>query len=233
MHLTTPRSPFARSFQPLLLALERREVPSATAAITGGKLAIHADNAGDYITIRDDGKGDVTASLKSATGTTTIKGSHISQISVLGGDGTDTVNFGLTGNMLTALELDMDLGAGNDHAYMDFYAGISNTALNVDVHGGAGNDSVESIYGLMNNAKVAYHAALGDGADSSSVTLFQGLSGKSTASFDVAGETGADRLDFNVMGKIAAPSTLNLHAENSQDANDRVTMRYRGELDGR
>lgn len=220
------------TFQPRLVALEGREVPSATATVLGNKLTIQADSTGSMISIRDDGLGNVTATVQSSTGTVTAKGAHISQIAVNGSAANDTVVFALNGTLKTALEMDLDLGAGNDHAYMDFYRGVANSALNVNVNAGAGNDSVESIYGTMTNAAVSYKASLGTGNDGSNVTLFNGLSGNSKATFDVAGETGADRVDFNVMGKIDAAAAATLHAENSTDANDRVTIRYRGELDG-
>ncbi|MFL5338806.1 MAG: hypothetical protein ACJ8F7_01450 [Gemmataceae bacterium] len=220
------------TFQPRLVALEGREVPSATATVLGNKLAIQADNAGSVISITDDGLGHVSASVTSAGGTVSTKGSNVTQIAVTGGEGNDRVYFALAGTLKTALKMDMDLGAGNDHASMDFYRGISNSAVNVNVRAGVGNDSVESIYGTMTDAAVSYKASLGTGNDASSVTLFNGLSGNSKATFDVAGDTGADRVDFNVMGKIDAAAALKLHAENSTDANDRVTIRYRGELDG-
>ncbi len=220
-------------FRPQLLALENRSVPSASIAMLAGKMSIQADGIASFISVRDNGKGNVTASVKSAHGIVSAKGSHIGQIAILGGAGSDTVDFRLNGALQSPLELDMNLGAGNDRAYMDFYPGIVGTSLKVDLHGGAGRDSVEALFGNMTNANVSYRAALGDGADTSDVDLFSGASGHTKATFDVAGDSGADHVNFIAAGKIDSAAQVTFRAEHESDANDRLTVRYRGELDGR
>src|SRR5205085_1648330 len=132
------------SFKPQLHACEERAVPSASVAVIGHRLAIHSDNMASLITVRDDGQGHVGASIKSAAGIISASGSNINEIDIVGGTAKDNVDFRTTGALITALTLDMDLGAGNDRAYMDFYRGVSAAPLNVDIHGDSGSDSVEA-----------------------------------------------------------------------------------------
>jgi len=88
-------------------------------------------------------------------------------------------------------------------------------------------------FGTVSDANVNLHATLGTGADNLSVIMFSGLSGKSHLAMDLAGNTGADRVDLNLMGKIDTAATLDIHAANTPDANDRFIVRYKGELDGK
>jgi hypothetical protein len=220
------------SFQPTLTLLEGRALPSATATILGSKLDITCDDAGSMVQIRDNGKGAVTAVVKSAGGSVSAAGAGITDIAVHGGPGNDIVDFRTTANLVTALHLHEDLGAGNDYSFMDLYRGVSGGPLNIEVNGGTGADAVLAEFGTINNAPVNFHAALGDGADSCNVVLFNGVSGHSTVNMNVAGQSGPDRVDYNVMGKIDAAAKLNIHADNTTTANDRLIVRYRGELDG-
>ena len=220
------------TFRPQLLALDNRSVPSASIVAIGNTLSIRADNIASFISIRDDGKGDINATVKSANETVSSVNAHINRIAIVGSPGNDTVDFRLTAAMHSHLALDMNLGAGNDHAYMDFYAGIVDTSLSVKLLGGAGNDSVDAQFGKLTNASVDYRASLGDGADSSTVALFNGASGHTHANFDVAGNSGSDHVNFIATGTIDAAARVTFHAENQADANDRLTARYRGELDG-
>ena len=219
-------------FLPTLTILEGRALPSAAAAVLGAKLDITCDDAGSSVQIRTDGHGNVTAIVKSATGTVTAAGANVTDIAVHGKAGNDTVDFRTTGNLVHALNLHEDLGAGNDWSYLDLYRGVSGVPLNIDIDGGAGADSVVAHFGAINNAAVNVHAALGDGADNSTMVLFSGVSGTSTVNMNVAGQNGPDRVDYNLMGKIDATAALNIHADNTTTANDRLVVRYHGELDG-
>src|SRR5437868_6073712 len=59
-----PMNNTPHTFQPRLVALEGREVPSATATVLGNKLTIQADSTGSVISIRDDGLGNVAATVQ-------------------------------------------------------------------------------------------------------------------------------------------------------------------------
>lgn len=230
MHLNS-RTP--DRFQPTLTALEGRAVPSAAVTVIGSKLDITCDDAGSFIQIRDNGRGDVTVSVKSATGTLTAAGAGIADISVHGKAGNDTVDFRTTGNLLHALSLHEDLGAGNDYSYSDLYRGISGVPLVLDVNAGAGTDSVVTHFGTIDRAYVNVRAALGDGADYFTAVMFSGVGPRSVVNMGVAGQGGADRVDYNLMGKIDATSTVTIYADNTVTSNDRLITRYRGELDGK
>jgi hypothetical protein len=219
------------SFKPELSVLDQRTVPSASVSVAGSKMIIQADDLGGLVQIRDDGRGNVT--VGGPNGSALLgRGAGIKQIVVHGGDGNDVIDFRTTGMLRHMLELDMDLNSGNDRAYLDLYRGISGVPLNIDIEGGTGNDSVEAHFGTISNGYVTFNAALGEGNDSATIALFKGLSGNSQASFGLSGDSGADRFDLNIMGKIDAASMLNAHIENQADADDRVLVRYKGELDG-
>jgi hypothetical protein len=212
--------------------LEAREVP-ATVTLVGSQLQVTGDDAANAVVVVDDGHGDVTATI--TTGATVVSGGGkgVSKIVIRGNGGDDTLDYRLTATMLRAEDLDIDMGAGNDRVRMDLYRGISGVPLNLSVAGGAGNDSAEIRFGTINNANVNVHAALGAGADTFSLIMFSGLTGNSHMTVDAAGNGGADKVDMNLMGKIDAGATLDIHAANSADANDRLVVRYKGELDGK
>jgi len=230
MHLTS-RTP--DRFQPALTSLENRAVPSAAATIVGSKLDITCDDAGSFVQIRDNGQGAVTVYMKNATGVLTAAGSGINDIAVHGGAGNDTVDFRTTGNLIHALSLHEDLGAGNDYSYTDLYRGISGVPLVLDINAGAGTDSVVTQFGTIDRSYVSVHAALGDGADYFNAVMFSGVGPRSVVNMSVTGQGGADRVDYNLMGKIDATSSVTVYADNTATANDRLVARYRGELDGK
>jgi hypothetical protein len=219
-------------FKPELGVLERREVPSATVTVVGGKMEITGDGSANAVVIRDDGSGNVSATVVTGSTQVTRSASKVNQIVVhtLGGD--DSVSFQLTRNMLTALDLDVDVGAGNDRVAIDLYRGVSGVPLEIEIDGGVGYDSAQVQFGKINNANVTLDASLGQDSDSANVVFFDGVSGNSKIDANVSGDTGADRVDFNIMGKIDSAANLDIHASNSLDANDRLLLRYRGELDG-
>src|SRR5205085_6150977 len=98
---------------------------------------------------------------------------------------------------------------------------------------GSGADSANTQFAAIANAQVTGHFAMGDGADACTTVLFSGASGNSTVNLAVAGQTGADRVDDNLMGKIDAAANVTVRADNTTTANDRLVVRYKGELDGK
>src|SRR5438132_5087179 len=138
-------------FQPTVTAIESRALPSAAVAVIGSKLDITCDDAGSAVQVRDNGKGDVTVVVKSATGTVTASGTGITDVAVHGKAGNDSVDFRTTGNLIHALSLHEDLGAGNDYSYTDLYNGVSGVPLNIDLDGGVGADSGVVHFGQIKN----------------------------------------------------------------------------------
>src|SRR5262245_37535759 len=219
-------------FRPHVLTLEDRCVPSATATIAGSLMTIQADPSGGLIQIRTDGMGYVQVSAAGQS-TPLAKASNISKIVVNGGAGSDWIDFRNTGTLKHALDLDLNLAAGNDRAVIDLYRGISGVPVNIDVDGGDGSDWMQVQFGLIVNSQVSMHGGLGAGNDYASIVMFNGLSGHSQADFDIAGDAGADRVELNLMGKIDSTAVVNAHVENIPGADDRLLVRYRGELDGK
>ncbi len=213
--------------------LEERDAPAAGVALVGSRLEINGDDAANAIVVTDDGHGGVTATITTGGSVVSGGGKGVSKVVINAGGGNDSLDYRLTANRLNAEDLNIDMGAGNDHVRLDLYRGVSGVPLNLNLDLGAGNDSAEVLFGPVDNADVKVKAALGAGADSLTFVMFNGLSGKSHLALDVAGGGGADRVDVNVMGKIDAGSTLDVHAANTASADDRFVVRYKGELDGK
>ena len=123
----------ATNNHPLTLErLDARDLPSATISQAGAHLLITGDDSANAVVVRDDGHGHITASITSGGSTITTKAAGVSKvvINTLGGD--DSLDYRLTGNLLVAEELDVDLGAGNDRAYIDLYRGLSGVPYDLE-----------------------------------------------------------------------------------------------------
>jgi hypothetical protein len=212
--------------------LEGRDAPAAGVVLVGSRLDINGDDMANNIVITDDGHGGVSATITTGKSVVIGGGKGVSKVVIHAGGGDDSVDYRLTGNRLNAEELNVDLGAGNDRLRMDLFKGVTGVPLNLTLDAGAGNDSAEILFGPVNNADVKVKASLGAGSDTFTFVMFSGLTGKSHMNLDINGGGGADRVDTDLMGKIDAGSTLDVHAANTASADDRLVVRYKGELDG-
>lgn len=218
---------------PRVEALEQRWCPSAASiTVQGHTLLVKGDALADLITIRDDGNGDVSASVMSTAGKVTGGGSGITNIVVDGGKGSDTVDFALTNTLATNLDLDVHLGAGNDQANLNFADGVRGSHVNVDVDGGKGNDQVSAGLGDVTDSYVHFKGCLGRGADSFAMALQGDVTGGSRVGVHVNGGKGADSLHVDATGlNIGADSKVYVKLNGGLGA-DNLGVTYDGILKG-
>ncbi len=153
----------------------------------------------------------------------------ISRIVVRSMNGDDFVDFRLTGALTQALELQIDLGDGNDTANLDFTAGIA-APLKTTLYGGAGADDVSEAFGDA-SAKISARTRLGSG-DDSLLALFSGTLSGSNFMFDANGNSGDDIMLFDGSDlNIASGTTLDLRLYEGAGAGE-ISVDYQGQLDG-
>jgi len=234
MHFATRSSvrPLSRSFKPLLEILEGRALLSAAITIVGHEMDIQADNAGSIISVTDDGSGTMNAWVKTGNQSINQMGHGINKLVIHGGAGNDHAYFQTKGTLLHALELDMDLGAGNDNADLNFDRGISGAPVHLNLGAGMGLDSMDLTFGNIANSEVDVTGNLGHKHDTFHSVLFGGLSGNSVLNYNLQGNGAANLVDLDLRGKIDATAALNVLDQNTPSANDRLKIRYHGELDG-
>jgi len=175
------RNHLSDSFIPRLESLENRWCPSCTVSVNGGVMRIIGDSGANAVTVTHDGAGNVTATCDSAAGS----GSNIKKIIIDTKGGDDTVNLSVTGNLTTRLDLDLNLGAGNDTANLKFAAISTRLKLRADL--GAGNDvlGVNLDQEIRPGAKVDLDVKGSDGADTWNLSANEVRSGAELkASFD-------------------------------------------------
>src|SRR5260370_3087351 len=179
-------------FVPQLEALEDRNCPSFI-GVRGNTLLIIGDPTADTVSITDSGNGTITGTIdgQSATGTTI---NHV-VVHTRGGD--DTLTYTLTNPLTSPLHLQIDMGAGNDTATLDFSPGITDTRLKVDFTGGKGDDTLTSKFGTITASTVNFRSDLGEGDVTVDNTLLGHIVGDSAVRFLVVGGPGADTLGFH------------------------------------
>jgi len=146
---------------PRLEGLENRWCPSCTVTVNGGVMRITGDGGANTVTVTHDGAGNVTATCDTASGT----GSNIRKILIDTKGGNDTVNLSVTGDLTTRLDLDLNLGSGNDNADLNFAAISGRLNLKADL--GSGNDLIDVNLDqeLRAGAEVDMDVRGGDGTD--------------------------------------------------------------------
>jgi hypothetical protein len=187
-------------FQPAIEILEGRSLMSAGITIVGHEMDITAGTPGSTISVTDNGAGAVSAWMKTGSQTISQVGQGISKVVIHGGDGNDIIYFQDSGVLKSALELDIDTGAGSDHEYLNFQRGISGAPVALNLAAGSGADSVDLSFGNIQNSKVNVKANLHSSSDIFSSVVFYGLSGNSMLNYNIQGNGMADRVVLNFMG---------------------------------
>ena len=131
------RKQLTRSFLPRVESLENRLCLDCAIAADDGKLTIEGDDAANTVSVTHDGAGNVVVVCD---GEPALNFSGIKEIEIDTGGGDDSVNLTVTGELKKQLEIDMDLGDGNDTSSMLFGAIAAKLALEADL--GAGNDTL-------------------------------------------------------------------------------------------
>jgi hypothetical protein len=223
----------ANPFVPRLEALEDRCCPSASIVIQGHTMIIHGSDAADIITVRDDGHGAVTASVQSPSGLTKGQGSDIRAIAIYGGKGGDKVDFALTGQLVTNLNLAVHLGKGGDTASLDFGAGINADDVDVDVDGGSGNDLVTAKVGNVTGSNLSFADCLGAGADMLDLTLQGKVTGHSHVKVTGNAGTGNDSEQVHATGLDIGDDSTVAVTLNGGKGSDNLGLTYDGVLRGK
>jgi hypothetical protein len=143
--------PRVTPFVPRLEALEDRNLLSCSVVANMGTLTITGDNAGNFVTIKDNGTG-TPGNIKvvcDGVPTNVVPAVHAIKVTTLGGN--DTVRYFLTGNLQAGVSrlVYVDLGSGND-GFVSYFSGggkmLSKSRLGVYARGGTGSDSLNMRY---------------------------------------------------------------------------------------
>jgi hypothetical protein len=223
---------------PVLETLEDRCCPTAPVSgfgivASGHTLTITGDNAAHLITINDNGQGSVFAQMTGPEGTVSRFARGIDTIRVITGDGNDSVNYALRGNLVQNLNLDIDLGNGNDRVDVSMLPAISSPRVAIDVQGGTGSDEVTTRFGQITDTVMTFRALLGQGSDIFNGYLHGDLLGSAVANFLVEGGQGSNSLSLHADGVRVDPAALLEVDLRGGSGNDMVAMTYDGELNGR
>jgi len=189
--------PRALLFQPHFEQLERRDCPAVDVSIFGSTMIIRGDAGDDFVTISDDGQGNVGATIINAGGNDTDSASNIRTIVVYGNDGDDVVNYNLTAALAQRRNLYFYLGNGNDEAYLNANAGLNGGDLYAVISGWNGNDRATSDFGLITNSRVNVFQYLHAGDDNAFLRLDDLILGSTVNSY-VDASAGNDQVDLSL-----------------------------------
>jgi hypothetical protein len=215
---------------PGLEALEDRCCPT-TLSMQGHTLLINGGPGNDVVTVRDDGVGDVVASVKSGGVTKTISAHGVQQVEIHTGDGNDRVSYQTTGVLKTSRMIDIVLGKGSDQVNLDFSRGATAPKLAVDLEGKAGADEVALKLGAVSNTNVNLTAHLGAGVDHLFALLNGNLSGAAQVLLKVSGGASYDGIVVEAQGAIGAAAKLGVDLAGAAGA-DTLHVDYVGQLNG-
>lgn len=176
----------SQMFVPRLETLDNRWCPSCTITVDDGTLTITGDDEANTLTVTHDGAGTVTVVCD---GGETVTEEDIERIVIDTGDGDDSLTFDVTAELTEALEVEVDLGAGNDTADLDFMA-ISD--------------------------QLQVRANLGEGDDLFDVNLDVELKTGADVGIDVRGREGADTFNLSV-NEVREDADLKAQFRGGQD----------------
>jgi len=191
-------------FVPGVESLEERWLPTVHFFALGGVLFVGGDNAGDRITIFDNGSSGVNNVLATAGRGTFIPGSAISRVQVKTGLGNDRVTYNLLGSLGTNVgrTVAVSLGAGNNTFVANVAGNLSTgSALALQVAGGPSADNF--VVNVANDISIGARATLsvaligGDGPDAMTVN-YRGQDTGTVAVF-TEGDAGADVINTQIV----------------------------------
>jgi len=227
-------------------ALEDRQLPAVTLTLlnNGTTLSIQGDAQGNWVNIdQNDAMDQLVVSCQQVADMPTavqlpvslFQSSTIKKIVVNLGAGDDVLNYQLDGqSMQWEKTLNVDMGAGNDSAYLEFrglmimplftsqslpiFQGTDPVVLpqgqpadllaplTIDVQGGAGDDMIQSSFGNIHQ-RVTYRAAGGAGNDTLYTEESGSIDSPSNVLFDQDGGAGNDKLWVDLGNQSLAVGT--------------------------
>lgn len=160
------------SFKPSMEGLEARWCPSATVGLQNGILTITGDDNANIVQIvQNDNQNKLTVIADGVQ--TDFASDQVLKVvaNLKGGDDLLTYQLGGGSDFKKAKDIQIDLGAGNDRANLDFASnGAGGQAeieknLNINVLGQAGNDQLDAFFGKVENVAVNLTGNMGFGDD--------------------------------------------------------------------
>jgi hypothetical protein len=204
----------------------------STLSVSGHILSITGDaSANSQISIRDDGHGDVTASVRAKGVTKSISAHGVSGIVVHTGNGDDSVSYSLTGKMTTSRSITIDLGSGQDAALLNFSKGVSASGLNVKVHDGSGTDRVAAIFGAIHNTHLNLTSSGGSDIDLFDARFDGAITGTANVVVNAQNGAGWNGIDIGFQSNIASTSHVAVNAVGGKNPGT-IHVNYQGQLDG-
>jgi hypothetical protein len=206
-------------FSPRVEPLERRLCLACTIDVEDDTLSILGDAADNNVVITHDGAGNVSVVCD---GEPAVLASGIKEIIVDTGDGNDVLTLDVTGELTSKLELNLDLGAGNDSADLDFATIAAKLEVEADL--GAGNDlfDVNLDQEILSRGKAQVDVDGGAGDDRWNLSANEiGSKAKLQASFE--GDDGNDILQAFLGDPMEAKAHVQISAEGGA-GNDTLTV---------
>lgn len=208
-----------RSFSPRVESLEGRLCLACTITADDNTLTIEGDDAANTVSVTHDGAGNVVVVCD---GEPALNFSGIKEIEIDTAGGDDSVNLTVTGELTKKLEIELDLGDGNDTSSMLFGAIAAKLALEADL--GAGNDtlSVNLDQEIKSKGQVKMDVEGGEGNDTWNLSANEVRSkAKLQAQFD--GDAGDDILLMFLQDPIDAKAHVQIQASGGDGA-DALTV---------
>jgi hypothetical protein len=220
--------------RPGLEALEGRLCP-ASLTLQGHTLLLTGGNADNAVVIRDNGQGTVTASITEAGHKHSITAHGVQSIQVHDGNGHDSIDYALTGQLKTSEQIALHLGGGTDQVKLNFGAGVSAPVLGVQLDGGKGSDLVDAVFGAVANTQLTFNANLGTaawpGSDQFTAHFNGDLTGKANVHLNVQDGNGYDGLAVKINGNIGAAAQMDVELHGGS-LPDTIHADYQGQLNG-
>lgn len=242
------------SYRPALENLEDRWCPAATIGFANGVLTVTGDNNANNVQIvQNDDSNQLTVSADGATQVFDSDDVTKVAINLLGGDDQLTYKLGGGGDFEEAKDIQIDLGAGNDKATLDFAndgaGGLAeiDDNLNINVLGQAGNDQLDAFFGKVDGVNLTLAGNLGFGDDKFFAELKGDLTGDAQAVINMQDVNdlvaplinrvllagGKDQFTVRASADVNIANDARLDVTlRTFDGNDNVQVQYQGELDG-
>lgn len=235
MKTATLRAP---CFTPALESLEERCCPASAVMrieYVDNTLNVYGNNTSNTVkfVLGYDGQGSVLAQISGIKGAMSVIADDINLIRFFGGTGGDRIQVTQGMPLKTPLRFDLNLGNGSNQVDLGFQAGIGGYKVDLNVEGGTAKDKVTLTVGELMNTTLNVTGNL-RGTGNSFTSIFTGaLRGSTSVTLNVTAGANGDTLALQANNVFISPSAV-LQANFVGGAgNDRFSMDYLGQLQGR
>lgn len=134
-------------FTPTLTRLETRDCP-ASVSVADRALFITTDSGADVVTVRDDGRGNVRASVTGGDGTASAAGAGVNRVFVHLRGAADRLDYTITGRVVKPVAAVIDVGwGGTKQVRIGLPADPGSGRGSFDLRGNLGRGSVDVHFG--------------------------------------------------------------------------------------